>query len=140
MTMEGAIMLLAMVFSPFWLPKLWKLPQARTPPEEEEECQEEIDIEELEEAVSELQKTVTEIQKMQSAVRKIQACDPETQHSNFRMQWQSDSGKNETYDFWADGDSPTNDILLDLYQAEIDRLTTSLPERVEKIQDIINGE
>ena len=139
--MESVLMILTLaVISMPLLQKMFKLPRARTPPVELEENPEWIDIEELSEAVSQLQKTVSEIRKMQSAVKKIQACDPETQHSNFRMQWQSIEGKNESYDFWADGDSPTNDILLDLYQAEIDRLTTSLPEQAERISEIINGE
>lgn len=141
MSTEGAIMFFAVIFSPFWLPPFLKKRREKIQQREfENEENPEIDIEELSEAVDELQEAVQQIKKMQEAVHKIDSCEPDRLHSNFQMRWQSEDGKNQSYDFWADGDSPTNDILRQLYQTETDRLTTSLPELAEKIHDITNAE
>ena len=112
MTESQTFFTFLMLFSlPFWLPGfLRKYQQGTTQsiqaddeeePEEETEAETEIDIEELADAVDELQEQIKKIRKMQDAVAQIDACEPDKQHTNFLMKWQSMDGKNQTYDFWA---------------------------------------
>lgn len=131
---------LMLIPSFYWIRKLFR--QWAKPDEDREESEEqeidsdaddEIDLDELADSVDELQNLVKQIRKMQDAVDKIDSCEPGMQHSNFQMKWQSEEGKNQSYDFWADGDSRTNDLLRELYQTEIDRMITSLPDVAEKI-------
>lgn len=130
---------------PFWMPKLFRKHQPEqqriaADEEPEEETETEIDIEELATAVDELQEQIKKIRKMQDAVSQIDACEPDKQHTNFLMKWQSTDGKNQTYDFWANGSSPTNDMLRELYQTEIDNLAAPLSEMAEKIYDLTHAE
>lgn len=62
-----------------------------------------IDIEELADAVGKLQEQIKKIRKMQDAVSQIDACEPDKKHTNFLMKWQSTDDKNQSYDFWANG-------------------------------------
>jgi hypothetical protein len=149
MTESQAFLTFLTLFSlPFWLPGfLRKYRQGTTQPmqtteepEEETETETEIDIEELAAAVDELQEQIKKIRKMQDAVSQIDACEPDKQHTNFLMKWQSTDGKNQSYDFWANGNSPTNDMLRELYQTEIDNLAAPLSEMAEKIYDLTHAE
>ena len=139
---QAFLTFLTLLSLPFWLPGfLRKYRQGTTQePEEETETETEIDIEELAAAVDELQEQIKKIRKMQDAVSQIDACEPDKQHTNFLMKWQSTDGKNQTYDFWANGSSPTNDMLRELYQTEIDNLTTPLSEMAERIYNLTHAE
>ena len=149
MTESQAFLTFLMLLSlPFWLPSVLRkyrqqpiqATDADEEPEEETETETEIDIEELATAVDELQEQIKKIRKMQDAVNQIDACEPDKQHTNFLMKWQSTDGKNQSYDFWANGSSPTNDMLRELYQTEIDNLTTPLTEMAERIYDLTHAE
>ena len=147
---QAFLTFLTLLSLPFWLPGfLRKYRQGAAEPEqaadeeepeEDEQEETEIDIEELAAAVDELQEQIKKIRKMQDAVSQIDACEPDKQHTNFLMKWQSTDGKNQSYDFWANGNSPTNDMLRELYQTEIDNLAAPLSEMAEKIYDLTHAE
>lgn len=63
----------------------------------------------------------------------LRLCSPEDMQRSFRMEWQSLSGKNHKFDFWADGENLSTDYLMGLAQSERDELNAMIARRINAL-------
>jgi hypothetical protein len=80
--------------------------------------------------VKQLYDDMEHLQELDEMMIDLRLCKPEEMQRSFRMEWQSLSGKNHRFDFWADGENQSTDYLLGLAQSERDSLNDVIMRRI----------
>lgn len=104
--------------------------------EYEEEEPQYFDTSGLKAEVEALARAMQELEALDSLLIDLRMCKPEEAMRAFRMQWQSVSGKNFAFDFFADGRNATTQHMLGLVQDERDALNQEIIQRVYDLYNV----
>lgn len=103
----------------------------------------EINATQFQREIQALARCMNELEALDNMIIDLRLCDPESAQRAFRMEWQSVSGKNHTFDFFADGQNASTEHLLGMAEAERDELNQEIIQRVfdlYKLAVLLTGE
>lgn len=84
----------------------------------------------LEREVQALHSDMTRLKQLDDMIIDLRLCKPATAQKAFRMEWMSTAGQNHALDFFADGDNPSTEYLLELAISEREEVNADVLRRI----------
>ena len=97
----------------------------------------------MQEEIKALARCAEDLEKLDSMIIDLRLCKPGEVQRAFRMEWQSVSGKNHSFDFMADGENESTEHMIGLAESERDGLNQEIIQRVfdlYKLAVLLTGE
>lgn len=102
----------------------------RWQPEEEEEESAMFDSAMLSKEVEALSRKMSKLQQLDEMIIDLRLCKPAEAQRAFRMEWMSAAGKNNAFEFMADGSNLSTQYLLELAIAEREEVNADIQRRI----------
>lgn len=90
----------------------------------------EVNAVQLREEIAALSRCMKELESLDSLLIDVRLCKPEEAQRVFRMEWQSVSGTNHSFDFFLDGQNQSSAYMMELAEAEREALNQEILRRV----------
>ena len=103
----------------------------------------EMNAAQLQQEIKLLARCADDLEKLDNMIIDLRLCKPGEVQRAFRMEWQSVSGKNNSFDFMADGANESTEHMINLAEAERDGLNQEIIQRVfdlYKLAVLLSGE
>jgi len=94
------------------------------------ECDWYFNTTQMQREIQALARCANELETLDNMLIDLRLCKPDEVQRAFRMEWQSVSGQNHSFDFFADGQNPSTEHLRDMAEAEREALNQEIIQRV----------
>ena len=106
---------------------------SRRKPQEEEEPPERFDAAMLAKEVEALNRKMQKLQQLDEMIIDLRLCKPAEMQKAFRMEWMSTGGKNNSFEFMADGSNMSTHCLLEMAYQEREELNADIQRRIHDL-------
>ena len=103
---------------------------SRRKPHEEEEPPEMFDAAMLSKEVDALNRKMQKLEQLDEMMIDLRLCKPAEVQRAFRMEWMGTAGKNNSFDFMADGENVSTKCLLEMASQEREELNEDIRHRI----------